>query len=281
MKTQEAIQLFVTNRQLNLAVSTVHQYKQQLSRMLEFSDKVITNPADIESIIASISGSQETKHSYYRTYKAFYNFLSKRYDIPNVMKDIVAPKVNPKVMPTLEANEVGLLSLFTKNTRNNTLIALFLDTGIRSSEATTLKRENIKEDYIIVKGKVGQRIVPISSIVRSALLRLPEYEDGYVFHGLLGHGHNEKLGKSGAYNIVKEALLRVGVTGSNLGPHRLRHTFGRHWITLGGDIRSLQIILGHSNIRTTEKYANLNFNDISAKHKKYSPAQLMEATSNG
>lgn len=273
MKTQEAIQLFVTNRQLQgVAVSTVKQYQQQLSRLLQ-SDKLITNPADIEAIIASIQGTQETKHSYFRTYRAFYNFLEKRYDIKNPMVNVTAPRLKPKVMPTLEANEISLINLFTNNERDNTVISLLLDTGIRASELANLRFQDIKlsVNCITVSGKTGQRVVPISEFVADLLLRQPNSKDGYVFHG-----HSGKLTRSGVYRIVSRALIRIGIQGPKLGPHRLRHTFGRQWITLGGDVRSLQIILGHSNIKTTEKYANLNFNDVAIKHRKFSPAQLME-----
>jgi len=275
MKLAEAIQLFVTNCELRgLAVSTVKQYRQQLSYMLEFSDKIITNPADIEAIIASIKGTQETRHSYFRTYRAAYNFWEKRGIIKNnPMVNVTAPKLKPKVMPTLEVNEISLLGLFASNERDNTVISLLLDTGIRASELANLRFQDIKlsVNCITVTGKTGQRVVPISEFVADMLLKLPDQKDGYVFHG-----HSGKLTRSGVYRIVSHALTRIGIKGPKLGPHRLRHTFGRQWIAMGGDTRSLQLILGHSNIKTTEKYANLNLNDISMKHEKYSPAQLME-----
>jgi len=275
MKTVKAIHLFMANRRMKgLAVSTLKQYSQQLSYMLNFSNKLITDPAKLEAIILSIKGTQETRHSYYRTYRTFYNFMDRRCHIPNPMKSVEPPRLKPKVMPTLETNELSLLSLFTRDARDNALITLLLDTGIRTSEATSLQQDNIKEGYIIVRGKVGQRTVPISPVVRSALLNLPKYEDGYVFHG-----HSGKLTRSGAYRVVRQALERVGITGSKLGAHRLRHTFGRHWLTLGGDLRSLQIIMGHSNIRTTEKYASLVFDDVAVKHKQCSPVQLLSGSS--
>jgi len=276
MKTLEAIQMFVTNRQLGgLAVSTVQQYQQQLSRLLEFSDKLITNPAAIEAIIAFIDGTQETKHSYFRTYRAFYNFHEKRYGVTNPMSNVSPPKLKPKIMPTLEVNEISLLDLFTSNQRDSTLLCLLLDTGIRASEAANLRFQDIKLSIncITVTGKTGQRVIPISEFVADLLLRQLNHKDGFVFHG-----HKGKLTRSGVYRIVSRALIRIGIVGPKLGPHRLRHTFGRQWVAMGGDLRSLQLILGHSNIKTTEKYTSLAIEDIKRKHEKYSPAQLMKVT---
>jgi len=273
MKTAEAVQLFLTNCELRLAVSTVKQYRQHLSLLQGFSDKLITDPADIEAIIASIKGTQETRHSYFRTYRAFYNFLEKRYRIKSPMINVTPPRLKPKVMPTLERNEIGLINLFTNNQRDNTVISLLLDTGIRASELTNLRFQDIKlsVNCITVTGKTGQRVVPISEFVGDLLLKQPDKRDGYVFHG-----HSGKLTRSGVYRIVSHALIRIGIVGPKLGPHRLRHTFGRQWVSLGGDTRSLQLILGHSNIKTTEKYTALAIEDVKRKHEKFSPAQLME-----
>lgn len=272
MKTTEAVQLFVTNRQLNLAVSTVQNYKQQLSYFAEAFQQLPITPEDVEQFLARIGGTQETLHSYFRTLRAFYNFLQKRHGITNPMHNVTPPVLKHKVMPTLDVSDINLLSIFSGSQRDNALIVLFLDTGIRASEACGLKRDDIKEGYIVVSGKVGQRTVPISDFVASMLLSLPT-KDGWVFHG-----HRGKLTRSGAYFIVKRALKKIGVKGDKRGSHRLRHTFGRQYLMLGGDLRSLQIIMGHSNIHTTEKYTALAMEDVKRKHTKYSPAQLMVIT---
>lgn len=300
MKTAKATQLFLTNCQWRgLAASTITTYKQQLSYLSKAFQELPTKVGDIETVLASINATQETLHSYYRTFRTFYNFMERREDITkqaNPMHRISAPRVKPKIMPTLEASDINLLSVFVNSRRNDALLGLFLDTGvqssevgnlirnsallvlfldtgIRASEATDLKRDNIKEEYILVEGKVGERTVPISDFARTLLLRLPEYEDGYVFHG-----HKGKMTKAGAYFIVRRALQQIGIKPPKMGPQRLRHTVGRQYLMLGGDVRSLQIILGHANITTTQKYTSLAMNDVIIKHKEYSPLQLMGVT---
>ena len=272
MKMLEAIQVFIANRQLRgAAVSTIKQYQQQLSRMLEFSDKLPTKPEQIEAVLSTIPGGQATKHCYFSTYRTFYNFLEKRCGVKNPMRCVDAPKVwKAKVMPTLEMSDIELLPIFIKNDRDRALISLLLDTGIRSGEAVSLRKEDIKENYIKVKGKVGERIIPISASVVKLLLELPS-SDGYVFHGERG-----RLTRNGVYEVVRKYLTRIGITGEKLGGHRLRHTFGRQYLVLGGDLRSLQMIMGHTNIQTTAKYANLAIEDLIQKHHQFTPVQLME-----
>lgn len=62
-----------------------------------------------------------------------------------------------------------------------------------------------------------------------------------------------------------------------MGPHRLRHAFGKNFLVQGGDLRSLQEIMGHADIETTQKYATLNLTDIVKKHQKFSPLQAAHA----
>ena len=269
MKTMKAIQLFLANCEMRkLSSGALKQYRQQLSRFASAFPELPTIPEDVEQYLAHIDATPETIHSYFRTFRAAYNFLEKRYGVINPMHNITPPKLKNKIMPTLEMSDIELLPIFMKNTRDKTLISLLLDTGIRTGEAVNLKRNNIhnKEGYIIVEGKVGERIVPISDSVVKLLLELPNYDDSYIFHSQRG-----RLTSAGVYYIVKKYLTKIGITGNKLGGHRLRHTFGRQYLMLGGDLRSLQMIMGHSNIQTTEKYANLTMEDVMRKHHKYTP----------
>ena len=72
-------------------------------------------------------------------------------------------------------------------------------------------------------------------------------------------------------------MQRVGIKGPKMGPHRIRHAFGKNYLVDGGDLRSLQEILGHADIKTTEKYASLNLTDIIKKHRKFSPLRAARA----
>jgi len=73
------------------------------------------------------------------------------------------------------------------------------------------------------------------------------------------------------YRAVSRLLKEIGIEGAKMGPHRLRHAFGKGYLVNGGDTHSLQQIMGHANITTTEQYASLNIKDVIEKHHKFTP----------
>jgi len=72
-------------------------------------------------------------------------------------------------------------------------------------------------------------------------------------------------------------MKKAGISGPKLGPHRIRHTFGRTYLVSGGDVRSLQTIMGHTNITTTERYSSLTLKNTIPKHHKFTPLRAAHA----
>jgi hypothetical protein len=72
-------------------------------------------------------------------------------------------------------------------------------------------------------------------------------------------------------------MEKAGISGPKLGGHRIRHAFGKGYLVSGGDLRSLQELMGHSDITTTQKYASLNLNDTIRKHHTFSPLRAARA----
>jgi len=181
-------------------------------------------------------------------------------------------------MPTITNLELNLLVTWLDDAplRERAIICMFIDTAIRSGEASNLKRDDIHEDRLIVHGKTGYRIVPVSPKVRDLLLSLPAHEDGYVFHGTHRY-RNYRLLKTGFYKIVKKYLKRVGYKGKQFGPQTLRRSFGRWWLLAGGDMKTLSLIFGHSSIATTDKYYTpLMKEDVIKIHQKHTPGRVFE-----
>jgi integrase/recombinase XerD len=148
-----------------------------------------------------------------------------------------------------------------------------IDNGVRADEVCSLLKHNIKTETIIVHGKVGWREVPISDETRRLLLQVAALSpDDYVFHGNKG-----PITRHLVYAIVRRALERAGIKAPKLGPHRIRHSFAKNFLIQGGDLRSLQEIMGHADIKTTEKYATLNMTDIIKKHQQFSPLKAAQA----
>ncbi|GAH65663.1 unnamed protein product, partial [marine sediment metagenome] len=129
-------------------------------------------------------------------------------------------------------------------------------------------------ETVVVYGKTGWREVPISEETRRLLLQVAaKSPDEHVFHG-----HKGPITRFCIYRTVREHMEKAGIKGPKLGPHRIRHAFGKNYLTEGGDLRSLQEIMGHTDIKTTQKYAALNLTDIIKKHRKFTPPRLRRSS---
>ena len=276
MKTHLAIQKFLDNRRAqNLKPKSIAWYKAELKRFAGAYPELPTDPEPVEEFLTNIEGVPETKHAYYRALKALYRFIHKRYGLANPIEQIDPPRCPRKIMPTLEAHELMHLLNLAANPRDRALITVFIDTGARLSELAGLQTQDIKTESIVVNGKSGEREIPISDETRRLLLGLirANLKNDLVFTGSRG----ERLSRFVIYRLVRKVMKQVGIEGPKLGPHRIRHAFGKGYLVNGGDVRSLQQIMGHANITTTEKYTSLNLTDTIAKHHKFTPLQAAHA----
>ena len=270
-KTKTAVLQFINSRRAKgLSKATVSWYGRMMKLFYGMCPELPTKALPIENFMSALNCSDESRHAYYRTLRAFYYWFYPRHNPANPMLDIGAPKRRKKVPYSLSMAEIGYLLAAPLTTRDRALIELLLDTGVRIGEALGLHKEDVLDETIMVDGKTGQRQVPISESVREELLALPG--QGYIFTGLKG-----PLTNSGGYRIIKMALKRAGIHAKKAGPHTLRHTFGRQYIMAGGDLVSLQRILGHSDIATTRIYAELDLRDITVQHAKFSPLTTLAA----
>ena len=278
MKTQAAIQSFLYNRRsLNRRPRTIIWYERNLNRFAAFYPKGLpTKPEAIEEFLARAvpDEKEETRHGYYRTLKALYRFTCKRHRSLNPMDLIDPPTRRKKIMPTLSAQEMLHLCQ-AQSLRDRAVLTLLIDSGPRAGEVASLRKQDIFEDYIKVDGKSGQREIPISEETRRLLLALVDSSNGKTDRVFMGQ--RGPLSASGIYRIVRHHMQKANISGPKLGPHRIRHGFGKHFIKNGGDTRSLQKIMGHANITTTEIYVELANEDIIAKHHQFTPLRSTHA----
>jgi site-specific recombinase XerD len=189
--------------------------------------------------------------------------------------EAVNPPRRPKtLMATLEANELMMLLHSAQDPRDRAILTLIMDNGVRAGEICSLLKHNIKRETVLVRGKTGWREVPISEETRRLLLQVAaESPDEHVFHD----DHKKPISRFTIYRIVREYMEKAGIKGPKLGPHRIRHAFGKNYLVEGGDLRSLQEIMGHTDVKTTQKYASLNLTDIIKKHRQFSPLKAAHA----
>jgi len=274
MRTEQALREFLASRiAANLSPSTIGWYKDRLLPFARSCPTLPRRPEPIECFLATIQGSPETKYDVYRALKTFFKFIGSRRRLPNPMEQVQSPRRPKTLMPTLEIGELMRLLHSTESPRDRAIITLLVDCGVRAGEVCSLLKHNIKQETIIVHGKVGWREVPVSEETKHLLLQIATLSpDDHVFHGQKG-----PITRHLIYAIVRRALERAGIKGPKMGPHRLRHAFGKNFLVQGGDLRSLQEIMGHADIETTQKYASLNLTDIVRKHQRFSPLRAAHA----
>jgi len=280
MKTQEVVTSFMADCKLRgLSPKTLEDYNRHASKLPVLSPKFPPKPEIVQQFLADVKGVHNAD-AHYRTFRAVDNYAHKRFKTRNFMCSVTRPRVPKQIMPTLSNTELNLLAIYTKNAspRDKAILALFIDTAIRKGEACNLKRKDILEDRVIVHGKTGYRVAPLSPITRELLLALPVHDDGYVFHGTAKYRYRDnRLGSTGFYKVVKRCLRSVGYTGKQFGPQTLRRSFGVFHLKDGGDLKSLSLILGHSNITTTANYYTpLLTEDVIEIHHKHTPIRVFE-----
>lgn len=265
-KTKAAVIDFLSSRRARgLSRETINWYGQLLAPFSRCCPLLPAAAAPLEHYLGGLDVGDETRHAHFRALRALYGWLYPRRDNANPMLDIAAPKRRRKVPYSLTLTEMGFLLAVPLSQRDRALVELLLDTGVRISEALGLVIDDVLDETIIVSGKTGQREVPISAGVKENLLKLSKGA-GSLFTGRQG-----RLTRSGAHRIVRLALAAAGIPARKCGPHVLRHTFGRQYIMAGGDLVSLQRILGHTDIQTTRIYAELDLRDITIQHHRFTP----------
>jgi site-specific recombinase XerD len=275
MKTRDLVAAFLNAGQARgLAPGTIVWYRIILGRFSDHTQNLPRKPEPVEDFLSQVHVSARTRQDYYKALSAFFSWCEKRYGVTNPLRVMTPPKSSKTLPRTLSSAEIGCLFLVPLSKRDRALVSLLLDTGVRIGEAMGLEIQDLGPDSIMVDGKTGPRDVPISPEVRSQLVDIAG--DRYVFEGDNGH-----LTTHTAYYTVRKAFLAAGIRGRKLGPHTMRHTFGRHFIMAGGDAFSLQRILGHSDIQTTRIYVELNTQDIIRQHHKYTPIRAALAPTQG
>ncbi|GAI86140.1 unnamed protein product, partial [marine sediment metagenome] len=284
MKTQAAVNEFLHSRKsAGLSELSITWYQAKLQTFAQVCPKLPKDPKPIEAFLATVHSSTATSLNYFNALRAFFRFISERHDIRNPMAKIRtsrSEKSKKKVRATLEpAEEMRLLeSVPESNLRDRVILTLLIDSGIRSGELTGLRPQDIGMETIRVSGKTGEREVPVSEETRRLLLlTIAEHgKQDYVFHG-----HKGPLTRHGVYRIVSTYMRKVGIRMPKLGPCRIRHAFGKGYLVNGGDLRSLQQLMGHERITTTEEYADLAMPDIIAKHHQFTPLRAAHAAAQG
>tara|TARA_B100001939_G_scaffold33954_1_gene26366 strand:- start:790 stop:1677 length:888 start_codon:yes stop_codon:yes gene_type:complete len=212
------------------------------------------------------------------TLKAFYIFLYKQKLILKIpTEDIETPKIQKKLPSTLSENEVEKLLKAPKDKnivelRDKAMLEMLYATGMRISELVNLKEVNVDKNRQVVKvlGKGSkERLIPFGDEALDSLQKYLHKRNSRNIYIFLNNRDN-KLSRVGFWQRVKIYLKRVHLK-SDITPHTLRHAFATHLLNRGADLRSVQLLLGHSDLSTTQIYTHIAKQRLSEMHKKHHP----------
>ncbi len=192
--------------------------------------------------------------------RGFYRFLARegiRPDDPSQLLD--APQVRPALPKYLAEPEVDALLAAAKRTAvAQTALEMLYSTGLRVSELLGIRRHLVAggTDTLIVRGKGGkERMVLLSRPARDAAAALVAGTSGpWLF---AGRDPRRAMTRQGLGLVLKQVALEAGLDPARVSPHVLRHSFASHMLARGADLRSLQMLLGHADIATTQIYTHV------------------------
>ncbi len=269
-----------------LSKFTLKDYRHTLARFKEFlGDVPIADiqAREIRGFLATLTGlKKKTVRNYWVALSSLWTWsINEGYVENHVVRKVTPPKPDEKaILPFTREDITALMNIESRLTnRNRAIMYVLLDTGIRNNELCTLKLGDLDGNMILVrKGKGGkERSVPVSMKTLQILLNYitdrERDEDDYSPYLFPSVATKGRLRIDSLYHLLKKLGIRAGVV--NVYPHRFRHTFAINYLRNGGDIFTLQKILGHTSLEMTKRYLSIARDDILQAHKKASPVKSM------
>jgi integrase/recombinase XerD len=278
-----------------LAKNTVEAYSRDLSQLAGFLvEQKITcwdgvEPIHLRSFVSSLRGRSLSNRSIARqlvTVRRFYRFLQteglvEKPPIPEFHLTGTARKLPH----ALNGDDIrSLLNQPDSNeilgARDGAMLELLYATGVRVTELVSLRLQQIEfqGDYLTVKGKGSKvRAVPFGKWAREKLLRYtqetrPRLLKGKVSPFLFLNRSGRSLTRQGFWKIIRGYALAAGID-KKVSPHTLRHSFATHLLEGGADLRSVQSMLGHADISTTQIYTHVDARRLKQAHLRYHPRE--------
>ena len=215
--------------------------------------------------------------------KALYHYMYKEKLVDEDISECLrAPKVEKKIPDVMTMKEAASLleqpsGDSPKEMRDRAMLELLYATGIRVTELITLKLSdlNMQMGYLICRDGNKERMIPFGNKAKNAVFKymesardalLVEYNTDILFVNCSG----QPMSRQGFWKLIKYYAKKAGIE-SEITPHTLRHSFAAHLVENGADLRSVQELMGHSDISTTQIYANMNHNRLREVYKKAHP----------
>ena len=269
-----------------LSQNSVKSYQSDLLHFMEWSVQALKIPAklttsqDINKYIKYLFDQDFKSSSVNRkisSIKAYFIFLKKKKYIDVIpTEDIPIPKQNKNLPNSMSERDVEtLLSCINAKKdieiRDKAMVELLYATGVRVSELINIKFSNIDMNRSVVRvlGKGSkERLIPFGDKAHDSITKYLQIRGKSQAKELFLSNRGKILSRVSFWNRVKVYLIRCNLK-SNISPHTLRHAFATHLLNRGADLRSVQMLLGHSDLSTTQIYTHIakqRLSDILKKH---------------
>lgn len=273
--------------------NTLEAYRQDLGRLMQFlSSRKTTDPGHVSrrmivdylSALHRAGSSPASAARRLSAARGFFSFLCREQVLAdNPAADVGQPRGWKRLPKTLTEGEItNLLDLPVgprlEDQRDAAMVELLYATGLRVSELLSLRQAdlNLAVGYALAMGKGGkQRVVPIGEAARSKV-------EHYVAHvrarllktkssaALFVSRRGTPLTRQAFWGMLRQRARRAGIL-RPISPHMLRHSFATHLLNHGADLRSVQTLLGHANIMTTQIYTQVERERLKRLHAQYFP----------
>ncbi len=274
-----------------LVSNTLQSYKRDILQYQEYVEEnninyLKVNANTIKSYFDYLSESGKKKSTISRnlaSLRSFYQFLVRTKKIKkDPTSGLQSPKPEKKVPNILTAKEVELLldqpkSVDLKGIRDKAMLEFAYATGMRVTEIISLDIGdiNFKDNFVTCKGGHKKRSIPLGNLSMKALNEYVKSSRPYLIKdestkALFVNINGKRLTRQGFWKIVKYYKEQANIT-KDITPHVLRHSFATHLLQNGADLKSIQTMLGHSDISSTQVYMQFQNESLKEIYKKAHP----------
>lgn len=291
---EKEISAFITylHNVKNTSGNTEMSYKRDLEKVQHFMEgrgiketKAVTaqDLADYVKYLEDNKFAAATVSRNIASLKAFYHYLLQEgILLEDITDKLKAPKIEKKAPEIMSPDEVVRLleqpsGDSPKEIRDKAMLELLYATGIRVTELITLNLSdvNMQMNFILCRDRNKERIIPFGAAAKNAMARYlngtrEEMLENKASEVLFANCSGQPMSRQGFWKLIKHYAKKADIQ-ADITPHTLRHSFAAHLVENGADLRSVQEMLGHSDISTTQIYANLNHNHIREVYAKAHP----------